>query len=526
MYAVGNTYKTNMEQGKYDPTRNITGSIKLINGSTLPVNADVLKTNTLNINNSCSSNSLEIGTAHIGQCSFEYKTDVYMYDLYDAEITLVYHAWGEDIPLGTYYISEATRQTANWLKITGYDGMQKFDKNLGNFTTNGNAFAVLTYACTMCGVLLQNSAENLENFANHDTILNISSNEYQTWKDVIKDVAQILGGFATMNRYGKLEIRKYQSQPVEVLSNHEKISSNVSEYETWISEIDATIDSVYYRAVASDNSGLSYSISNKLIGGLPATINNVIQNILTSVKDCRYTPASYTIYYDPVYDLGDMLTIQADGIAVKRQIQTLITSYDFTFQGSSKIEGVGESIFLSKRNGNKDKADSAASSAEAYAKNNGTYIETYENSSVYEIADGERKRVVSIDYGNGKSDVIVLHGQCAINCTTAGTIALIYGKDGVDETFQPEKDLVVGKNIIDFYCFFLEPEPNFLSTYTVDIESTGAEIEIDTQCIRADVMATMFGNGKFSYDNYIDINVPVYRYRLNNYLVEGNINVN
>lgn len=518
MYEVGNTYKTNMQNGKYDPERTITGTITLTNGTILPIDNSVIKTNTLNINNQCASNSLELGSTNIGQCSFEYNTDLYIYDLYDAEIVLIYHAWGEDIPIGTFYVSGATRQTNNWLKITGYDAMSKFDDNIGNFSTNGNAYAVLSWLCRMVGVELSNTQEEIEAMENSSTILNISSNSYTTYKEALKDVAMVLGGFATIDRYGKLKIAKYTADVTTILTQRELISASVSEYDTYITEINITVDGITYKATTSTNDGLIYSLSNKMIKGLVATIQPIVDNILDAVKDVKYTPATYTIMYDPIYDLGDLIELNPDGKVIKKKIRTIITGVSFTFQGSSQIKGVGESIFLSRRGKNSQAA--ATDSATAYAKNNGTYIETYENIESYEIGT-TRKNVVTIEYGNGESDVVVLHGQACINCTTEGTVQFIYGKDGVDETFSPKHKLQPGYNTVEFYCYYLEPEQNWMSMYTVDLVSEDAEGTIAIGDIRAHVLATMYGAGKFMINNVFDESIPYYNRddTLNNYII-------
>jgi len=516
MYVVQNTYETNMKNGKYDPNRTITGTITLTNGVVLPITDAVLKTNTLDINNQCASNSLEIGSTNVGECTFEFNTSLYIYDLYDAEVKLYYDAWGEHIPLGVFFVTEAVRKTSNWLSIKAYDSMSKFDENLGNFSTNGTAYSILVWLCRQVGITLGNTEAEINQMENSDVILNISSNEYNTYREALKDVSAVLGGFSYIDRFGQLKIGQYRESSNYQLTARERISAEVSEYKTWISEIDITVDSVSYKATTGTNDGLTYALTNKMIKGLVSTIQPIIDNILDAVKAVKYTPADYKILYNPIFDLGDMVEVPADGRVLKNKVYTVITSFDYRFQGTSSIKGVGESIFLSKRS--KSNASTAADSAIAIAKNNGTYIETYSNVEAYSIGT-TRKNVVTIEYGNGTADVIVLHGQCCINCTTPGTVQLIYGVDGEDESFSPKKQLVAGYNIIDFYCYYLEPEQNWLSYYTVDLVSEDAVATIAIGDIRADVMATMYGNGRFLVDNIFDELIPYYRRTNNNYLI-------
>lgn len=519
MFNVNQEYINAIQNGSLPANASISGNITLKSGTVIPLTANNLIFSSLNINNkSCSGSSLEIGSTFIGECKFQLITDLYLYDLYDAEVEIFYDALGNHIPLGVYYISEVTRKS-QVLSITAYDGMQKLDDTIGNFTTNGRPYAALSWICRMTGTELENTEAQINEMPNGNVVLNIGGGIYGTYRDALKDISAVLGGFATFNRFGKLEIRQYKSDSNGSLTARQRKNQRISEYQTFISEVDATVDSVVYKSVTGSNQGLTYKLNNKLILGLVSTIQPMIDDILDAIKNVVYTPAEYDIIYNPIYDLGDMITVNADGYVLKRDIKTIITSYSFTYHSSSKIAGVGESIFLSKRNKN-TASNSAASSANAYAKNNGTYIEVFENIEAYNVGS-VRQNVVSIDYGNGSADVIVMHGQACIECTTAGTIQLIYGHDGEDETFSPKHKLQVGFNTIDFYCYFLEPEENWLSTYTVDIVSTDAVGTIAIGNIRADVMATMYGNGRFIVDNIFEENIPYY-YReesLTNYLI-------
>lgn len=518
MFEVNQEYTNALINGSIPNNSTISGTITLKSGTIINLTTENLIFSSLNINNkSCSGSSLEIGSAFIGQCKFQLITDLYLYDLYDAEVEIYYDALNNHIPLGVYYISEVTRKS-KVLSITAYDGMQKFDDNIGNFSTNGRPYAVLSWICRMVGVELQNTEEEVLAMANGDVILNVGNNIYGTYRDALKDVASVLGGFATFNRYGKLEIRQYNTTPNGMLTARQRKNQRISEYVSYITEVDAVVDSVTYKSAVSSNTGLVYSLSNKMITGLVSTIQPMIDEILDAVKNLSYKPAEYDIVYNPIFDLGDLITVIADGYVLQNDIQTVITSYSFTFHSSSKIAGVGESIFLSKRKNSSSNA-SSTNSSNAYAKNNGTYIETYSNIEAYTI-NSTRKNVVTIEYGNGSSNVIVLHGQACINCTTAGTIQLIYGHDGIDETFSPKHKLQVGYNTIDFYCYYLNPEENWSSYYTVDIVSTDAVGSIAIGDIRADVMATMYGNGRFLVDNEFEEQIPYFnRKNLTNFLI-------
>ena len=527
MYSnVNADYLAAVEAGILPSNATITGTISLKNGTVINLNNSNIITNSLNINNKCcSSSKLEIGSVYIGECSFKLLTSLYLYDLYDGEVTLYYNALGNQIPLGVYYISEVTR-TSKFLNVTAYDAMNFTDKSIGNLTVNGSPYDVVNWICTNCGITFGNTSSEINSMANGDKVLNVSSNSYSSFRDALSDAAAVLGGFATINRLGQLEIRSFATTPSGTVTPRKRKSQTISEYQTKITTIEISVSGVTYTATVGDD-GLTYIMSNKMIVGLGTTIQNMVDSILNSLKNLEYTPGDIGIIYDPRYDLGDLITIKADTNnildPIQEDINVLITSISYTFQGSSNIKGVGENIFLSKRI-KSSSSDGSYDSAVSYAKNNGTYIEAYENISAYSIGQSNiSQEVVSIDYGNGESDVVVLNGQCCINCTTPGAIQIVYKKDDEDESFSPKLNLVEGYNTIDFYCYYLKPEKNWISKYQIELVSledngTYTEFEIAIGDIRASVTASMFGNGKFLVNNYFEEILE--NYYNNNYTLE------
>lgn len=512
MFPINDEYINYIKKGRKPPNGRIEGFIKLKNGTTLDINSNNLILGTLNINNkACGSSDLQIGTTYIGECKFNYKTDLYLYDFYDAEVNFIYKNDVQDIPLGVFYISNVERKN-KILYITGYDGMSKLDENVGNMTTNGVPYSVLKWIEKNTGITLKNTEEEINNMVNSEKIVNVSSNVYSTFRDVLADISSILCGFATFNRYGQLEIRQYKTEPNATLYVMERKAQKLAEYKSYYTELDATVDNIAYVSISGSNDGLKYQLSNKMIMGTIDHVQDTLDDIMRELAKIKYTPASYDIVFNPIYDLGDMVNVIADGNVIKKDINTLITEISYTHNGANSIKGVGANIFLSKRN-NKSNSNSAYNSATANTKNNGTYIKLYENIEAYNITGNSKKRIVSIDYANGSSDCIVLHGQCCINVSTAGTITVIYGVDEKEEIFKPKQYLTTGYHIIDFYCYFKEPMENWLSNYTVDILGDGnIKGIININDIRADVTATTFSDGRFVINNIFNEVIPYYSY--------------
>ena len=511
MINVSQNYLDYIQTGRLPQNRNVSGYIKLKNGKKLEINERNTMINSIAFDNSaCSGSSLQIGTACIGQFSFNFITDLYLYDFYDAEVFVKYNTSEDEIILGTFYVADVTRK-AKILSIKAYDGMSKLDESIGNKAVNGRPYSILKWCCEKCGIDLGNTEEEINNMCNGDLVINVSQNTYGNYRDVVADLALVLCGFATMGRDNKLYIRQYKVSPVYSMTARERKGQVISEYETYFTKVEATIDSTSYTSVVSGD-GLTYTISTNLIDGTDADIQNALDNIIKELSKLKYTPAEISIQYDPRFELGDMIRILADGVIIKKDIYAIITSFNYCFQGANTLKGTGENIFLNKRN--KNVASSAANSASATARNNGTYIQLYEG--VEDLTIGaDWQTIANIEYINGSADCILLFGQFGFLLDLTQTISLAYFKDGIQVGPERHFQTISGQNTLNFYNYFEGIEKNWLSNYEIKCKVASGTLTIPARSIRANLMACIIGTGKFQADNVIEENLSY------NYLEDG-----
>ena len=107
MYPVSSQYIEKINTSNISD-RQISGTIKLLNGQTIQLTNDILSGGSLTIDNSCESGSdFQLGSAYIGQLSFSIFGDYSRYAFYQADnggiINLTYTLI-DNIPLGTYTI--------------------------------------------------------------------------------------------------------------------------------------------------------------------------------------------------------------------------------------------------------------------------------------------------------------------------------------------------------------------------------------------------------------------------------------
>ena len=511
MINVSENYLNYIQTGRLPQNRSISGKITLKNGKKLLITPENTIINTVAFDNSTGNgSSLELGTATIGQIKFNYITDLYLYDFYDAEVSIDYLAGEESISLGVFYISNVSRKS-KVLSITAYDGMSKLDENIGNKAVNGRPYSVLKWCCEKCGIDLGNTEEEINNMCNGDLVINVSQNTYGNYRDVVADLALVLCGFATMGRDNKLYIKQYKVNPVYSMTARERKGQVISEYETYFTKVVATIDSTSYTSVVAGD-GLTYTISTNLIDGTDADIQNALDNIIKELSKLKYTPAEISIQYDPRFELGDMIRILADGVIIKKDIYAIITSFNYCFQGANTLKGTGENIFLNKRN--KNSASSAANSASATARNNDTYIQLYEG--VEDLTIGtDWQTIANIEYINGSADCILLFGQFGLLLSSTQTISLAYFKDGTQVGPERHFAVVGGQNTLNFYNYFEGIEKNWLSNYEIKCKVASGTLTIPARSIRANLMACIIGTGKFQADNVIEENLSY------NYLEDG-----
>ena len=198
------------------------------------------------ITNQCSGNNdIELGSVYAAEFGITLIMDIDRYSLVDGIIEINFHLEVEPnvyegVSLGKFEISEANR-TLKFLEIKAYDFMLKFDKSFTDKSTNGTAYDLLSLASLDCGVELAQSKEEYDMMENSQVILGIyNDNDIETYRDLIYYVSQALGSFATINREGKLELRKYKDTPVAIINTNQRFSSSFSDFITKYTAVSLT----------------------------------------------------------------------------------------------------------------------------------------------------------------------------------------------------------------------------------------------------------------------------------------------
>lgn len=115
----------------------------------------------------------------------------------------------------------------------------------------------------------------IESMPNGNTVLSIyAENDIETYRDVLFYIGQILGGFFFINRYGKLEMKKYGIEAVMEISNKQRFSSSFSDFITRYTAVSSTnlkTQEAEYYALETDD-GLTMNLGVNPFCSLVQTI--------------------------------------------------------------------------------------------------------------------------------------------------------------------------------------------------------------------------------------------------------------
>ena len=166
-------------------------------------------------NQCCGNDNVEIGQVYIGELNATFLSiPLERYQWKGQEIVPYFGLHLSDgtyeyVPLGVYTVDTA-EWTASGVVVKAYDHMALLDKNCNKVITE-----VTPYECAMriekeTGVVFGNTREEFESFANGTLMISeTTTNDVETWRDLVSWLAQTMACFATADRDGKIVFRSY-----------------------------------------------------------------------------------------------------------------------------------------------------------------------------------------------------------------------------------------------------------------------------------------------------------------------------
>lgn len=497
MFAVSEKYLEAIQ----DNTRSFyyAGTITTLAGMVYEFeNKDIVKGSGYIVNQSCSEGKMSIGNAYAAELGITLYSKLDRYTLEGAEIRLSFFlevASGEyeEVPLGVYEICEAN-VTRNCVAIKAYDYMLRFDKACGRRSViNGTAFDLLSLACEKCGVVLHHTKEEMELWANATTVMSLyPENDVETWRDVIYYVAQLLGCFATMNRYGELELRQYGRPPVMMVTSRLRYSSSFSDFAVKYTAIrfvnQKTSTSEYYALEEDDGLTMSLGSNPFLQYMVDSQRKKMLENILQAVAEIDYIPYEVVTTGNPALDLGDVL-IFTDGQADSEKLHCL-TYFHLDINGRQKLKGAGKNTQIAN---SKSKSDKNIAGLLNQIESSTTVAQSYVNAGEYAVSDALTE-IISLDVVTAEDTFVQFHATilAEITAESSAVAELVYEINGNTITgHQPKQTVSAGYQILTVFFPFDDLAANTVNEIRIYMRVTGGSATIG----RNGIVAAVYGHG-------------------------------
>ena len=485
MYSVSNDYINQLKQEIQE--RKLSGTI----GNKTFDDEDVL-VGSFSISGRCMPNSdLAYGSVEITTMKITFFNDfareiprsTYKGLVITPSVSLkVGNTWNT-VPCGVFTVDEAT-WTEIGVTLTAYDNMAKFDREVNLDVTAGYPYDLLSLACQYCGVEMGNTQAEIEAMCNGEERFYIyPENDIETWRDLIYWTCQVLAGFATCDRQGRLVVRQFGNDTeVELLPNERFTGIKLSDFVTSYTGLSVTLienDTTEYKGAAIDT-GLTMNLgSNPLLQDVE-TRGRRMEAIVEAMGDFTFTPFTCKLIGDMCFDLGDV--IHFDG-GVAYEDNCCIMAYNYVFGKEYTAQGFGDNPSLANA---RNKVDKELSGLKSRTRSNVIEMRTFVNASEILLEDDVEQTIISIDFTTiDDTNVSILH-EIQLDCQSEDmSVEVTYHLDDAEMTYHPTENWSEdGKHILSL-MYFLSVLGNKAYTWSVSLKVSGGDAVIGRDNARA-----------------------------------------
>ena len=500
-------------------------------------NEDIVKGSGYISRQCCGSSEIELGSVYAAELGINLFCDIDRYTLDGAEIKLWFHLALDDgstesIPMGVFYVAEANRRIKT-LELKAYDGMLNLDKAFNKGLSSASPYEFLSLLSKACHVELAQTKEEIEALPNGTELLGIyQDNDIESWRDFLYYLAQTLGCFAVIDRYGKLSLTSYGSTPVMAIDIRHRFSSSFSDFVTRYTAVSSTNKKTetaeYYAKDPDDGLTMNLGVNPLLQFGLEETRKRIINTILNVVSTVEYVPFDSETIGNPALDLGDVLRFT--GGHADETKQSAITSIYTRINGKQTVKCVGKNPRLAAAKSKNDKNISGLISSIGETK---LSIYTFTNALALDAGE-EKLSIINMEFASGDETNAEFHAQAIMEVEsnpdtrtlTAETtidlgtttdddgnevenkkvisfplswnedgktaLSVFYVLDGHEvEEFHPKESWLSGKHLLALYYPIIGLTANQLHTFEVLISMKNGTGHIEAQ----NIMATITGQG-------------------------------
>lgn len=336
MYSTSDKFRSNISSS--DPTSDI--RIK-INGVEIE-DYDYVKD--ISLDDSCfEDNNFSLGSAIIQ--TFTLELDNNALTCKPEEVTSVSIDYGENlddgttewIPIGVYDVGkEPDTSSSESTKFTLYDYMNRFDVEYdGSEIVPCTRYELYKDICSKCNVEVGSSS-----FINGDVEIDVYDNTI-TARNYIQFLAERAGGFAKIDRNGKLCIKSYADVDTITLTEDEEDLIELEDYDSLKTITGVIYENALTKYEFGDDTGEVIYLSDENVF---VCSEEEVKNIYNSLNGLQYQSASFKTLVNPAWDTGDVIKFMGKQTFIQKSGWSynmgFIGDVKTTLEATSKISNV------------------------------------------------------------------------------------------------------------------------------------------------------------------------------------------
>lgn len=434
----------------------------------------------------CSDKNVKIGSVYIGTLKLTFLRDFLNRGEYqDKKITIEDGLWLDEedieyVPIGEFYIGEATWTGKDMVVVTAYDCLSKMDKPIAEYQTSGYLYDLCMMVSLITDAPFGMTRAECEALPNGNVLLSaFEENDMTTWRDFVSKLAQMVGGFAYADSDGTWKLKSFGTVPVTSIPNIRRMSgSKFSDFKTrfdYLSYVDirTTGETLYI----GDPLGFGMDLGENpfLQFGTALEVKTRAQEIFDVIKEMKYTP--YDVSLLPAFialDLGDVLSFPDD---YTENVSTgALMSITWTYNKSLKVKCFGSNPNLVNA---KSASDNRAAANRSSNKDGRITAFVATNSNEIVINDNETQEVLRTRFSTSSSQPVLTLTEIKFETDDPTEVQIIYELDRTEFDYIPtETYSEAGLHTISLMYPLMGVTQNTAHVFTVKMRSSsGAVIE-------------------------------------------------
>ena len=280
--------------------------------------------------NQCSEKKVNVGSVFVGVLkltflkSFLSRGDYYQKKIIISDGLLLGYdeneqpIW-EDIPIGEFYVAEATWRAENMIEVVAYDALSRMDKPCEVDTSNGTVYSFCKWIELMTGVEFGMTEDQVNAMPNGPEFIQAYyENDIVTYRDLLSYLAAFVGGFAYAGRDGKFYLKNFGNFRRIDIAIPKNRRINNAKFSDFVTAYDA-ISYTYFKTGRVSYFGpgqwtiCDLGANPFLQYGSDETLYSRRWNILGAIVPMLYTP--FTVSLLPAFiaiDLADVIEFTDD----------------------------------------------------------------------------------------------------------------------------------------------------------------------------------------------------------------------